>query len=159
MLVVRLPLFMWLTCSFAEGIDYSILDAKNPEDLTEEEKVALLGRPCHGDNSRIMIRIRESKEFKVTSLCRHEMAFADWYIGCRALWTRWCRRRTTRWWSAPAPGWTSSLMPSPFKLVSILQWFEYFIASNLPLFNICACFHLLGEITTKERLFTIYIYM
>merc|ERR1711963_483773 len=48
----------------AEGIDYSILDAKNPEDLTEEEKVALLGRPCHGDNSRIMIRIRESKEFK-----------------------------------------------------------------------------------------------
>merc|ERR1712066_1046045 len=48
----------------AEGIDYSILDAKNPEDLTEEEKVALLGRPCHGDNSRIMVRIRESKEFK-----------------------------------------------------------------------------------------------
>merc|ERR1739846_150121 len=47
-----------------EGIDYSILDAKNPEDLTEEEKVALLGRPCHRDNSRIMIRIRESKEFK-----------------------------------------------------------------------------------------------
>merc|ERR1712198_636939 len=47
-----------------EGIDYSILDAKNPEDLTEEEKVAFLGRPCHGDNSRIMVRIRESKEFK-----------------------------------------------------------------------------------------------
>merc|ERR1712032_1729259 len=47
-----------------EGIDYSILDAKNPEDLTEEEKVALLGRPCHGDNSRIMVRIRESKDFK-----------------------------------------------------------------------------------------------
>merc|ERR1712241_777513 len=47
-----------------EGIDYSILDAKNPEDLTEEEKVALLGRPCHGENSRIMIRIRESKEFQ-----------------------------------------------------------------------------------------------
>merc|ERR1712209_181983 len=41
-----------------------IMYAKNPEDLTEEEKVALLGRPCHGDNSRIMIRIRESKEFK-----------------------------------------------------------------------------------------------
>ena len=55
-----------MTWLFAEGIDYSILDAKNPEDLTEEEKVALLGRPCHGDNSRIMIRIRESKEFKVT---------------------------------------------------------------------------------------------
>merc|ERR1719394_2461478 len=43
-----------------EGIDYSILDAKNPEDLTEEEKVALLGRPCHGDNSRIMIRTTET---------------------------------------------------------------------------------------------------
>merc|ERR1712177_203226 len=47
-----------------EGIDYSILDAKNPEDLTEEEKIALLGRPCLGANSRIQIRIRESKEFK-----------------------------------------------------------------------------------------------
>merc|ERR1712128_25432 len=47
-----------------EGIDYSILDAKNPEDLTEEEKIALLGRPCLGQNTRIQIRIRESKEFK-----------------------------------------------------------------------------------------------
>merc|ERR1711890_118201 len=48
----------------AEGIDYSVLDEKNPEDLTEEEKIALLGRPCLGTNSRIQIRIRESKEFK-----------------------------------------------------------------------------------------------
>merc|ERR1712128_332749 len=47
-----------------EGIDYSILDAKNPKDLTEEEKIALLGRPCLGQNTRIQIRIRESKEFK-----------------------------------------------------------------------------------------------
>merc|ERR1712183_8498 len=47
-----------------EGLDYSILDAKNPEDLTEEEKIALLGRPCHGNNTKIQIRIRESKEFK-----------------------------------------------------------------------------------------------
>jgi solute carrier family 8 (sodium/calcium exchanger) len=47
-----------------EGIDYSILDEKSPEDLTEEEKVALLGRPCLGTNTRIQIRIRESKEFK-----------------------------------------------------------------------------------------------
>merc|ERR1719184_122273 len=30
-----------------EGIDYSVLDEKNPEDLTEEEKIALLGgRQC-----------------------------------------------------------------------------------------------------------------
>merc|ERR1711970_317784 len=47
-----------------EGIDYSILDAKDPEDLTEEEKIALLGRPCLGANTRIQIRIKESKEFK-----------------------------------------------------------------------------------------------
>ena len=48
-----------------EGIDYSILDAKKPEDLTEEEKIALLGRPCLGNNPKLQIRIRESKEFKV----------------------------------------------------------------------------------------------
>ena len=47
-----------------EGIDYSVLDEKDPEDLTEEEKIALLGRPCCGTNTRIQIRIRESKEFK-----------------------------------------------------------------------------------------------
>merc|ERR1712061_736145 len=47
-----------------EGIDYSVLDAKSPEELTEEEKIALLGRPCLGQNTRIQIRIKESKEFK-----------------------------------------------------------------------------------------------
>jgi len=47
-----------------EGVDYSELDAKSPEELTEEEKIALLGRPCLGTNTRIQIRIRESKEFK-----------------------------------------------------------------------------------------------
>merc|ERR1712117_68472 len=47
-----------------EGIDYSILDAKKPEELTEEEKIALLGRPCLGQNTKLQIRIRESKEFK-----------------------------------------------------------------------------------------------
>merc|ERR1712168_1680215 len=47
-----------------EGVGYSELDAKNPEELTEEEKIALLGRPCLGANTRIQIRIRESKEFK-----------------------------------------------------------------------------------------------
>jgi len=47
-----------------EGIDYSVLDAKDPETLTEEEKIALLGRPCLGTNPKIQIRIRESKEFK-----------------------------------------------------------------------------------------------
>merc|ERR1739844_582528 len=46
-----------------EGVDYSELDAKSPEELTEEEKIALLGRPCLGANTRIQIRIKESKEF------------------------------------------------------------------------------------------------
>jgi hypothetical protein len=49
----------------AEGVDYSVLDAKDPEALTEEEKIALLGRPCLGTNTKIQIRIKESKEFKV----------------------------------------------------------------------------------------------
>merc|ERR1711892_667140 len=47
-----------------EGVDYSELDGKTPEELTEEEKIALLGRPCLGANTRIQIRIKESKEFK-----------------------------------------------------------------------------------------------
>merc|ERR1739844_198467 len=47
-----------------EGVDYSELDAKSPEELTEEEKIALLGRPCLGANTKIQIRIKESKEFK-----------------------------------------------------------------------------------------------
>merc|ERR1712045_93370 len=47
-----------------EGVDYSVLDAKKPEDLTEEEKIALLGRPCLGNNPKLQIRIRESREFK-----------------------------------------------------------------------------------------------
>jgi len=47
-----------------EGIDYSVLDAKDPEALTEEEKIALLGRPCLGTNGKVQIRIKESKEFK-----------------------------------------------------------------------------------------------
>jgi len=47
-----------------EGVDYSALDAKDPEELTEEEKVALLGRPCLGTNPKLTIRIRESMEFK-----------------------------------------------------------------------------------------------
>merc|ERR1712223_1649902 len=47
-----------------DGVDYAELDAKKPEDLTEEEKIALLGRPRLGDVTKIQIRIRESKEFK-----------------------------------------------------------------------------------------------
>ena len=49
----------------SEGVDYAVLDAKAPEDLTEEEKTSMLGRPRLGDVTKIQIRIRESKEFKV----------------------------------------------------------------------------------------------
>merc|ERR1719322_1967663 len=47
-----------------EGVNYAEIDAKDPETLTEEEKIALLGRPRLGDVTKISIRIRESKEFK-----------------------------------------------------------------------------------------------
>merc|ERR1740128_258736 len=44
----------------AEGIDYSVLDAKDPESLTEEEKIALLGRPCLGSNAKMMQKANAS---------------------------------------------------------------------------------------------------
>merc|ERR1711936_627086 len=47
-----------------EGVNYAEIDAKDPETLSEEEKIALLGRPRLGDITKISIRIRESKEFK-----------------------------------------------------------------------------------------------
>ncbi|XP_015109172.1 sodium/calcium exchanger 3 [Diachasma alloeum] len=41
-------------------------ELKAPEDRTDEEKMALLGRPRLGDVSTAQIRIKESKEFKNT---------------------------------------------------------------------------------------------
>ncbi|XP_011699397.1 PREDICTED: sodium/calcium exchanger 2 isoform X1 [Wasmannia auropunctata] len=41
-------------------------EMKQPEERTEEEKMALLGRPRLGEVSRAQIRIKESKEFKNT---------------------------------------------------------------------------------------------
>ncbi|KAL7301449.1 hypothetical protein TKK_0005889 [Trichogramma kaykai] len=41
-------------------------EMKAPEDRTEEEKMALLGRPKLGEIFRAQIRIKESKEFKNT---------------------------------------------------------------------------------------------
>ena len=55
-----------LSIYFAEGVNYEEIDAKDPDTLTEVEKVALLGRPCLGDITKIQIRIRENKEFKVS---------------------------------------------------------------------------------------------
>lgn len=43
-------------------------EAKAPEDLTEADKMALLGRPKAGDVIRAQLRIKESKEFKVRKL-------------------------------------------------------------------------------------------
>lgn len=40
-------------------------ESKAPEDLTERDKIALLGRPRIGDINRAQLRIKESKEFKV----------------------------------------------------------------------------------------------
>merc|ERR1719192_2831584 len=42
-----------------EGVNYAEIDAKDPETLTEEEKIALLGRPKLGDITKISIRIRD----------------------------------------------------------------------------------------------------
>uniref|UniRef100_A0A1A9WFR9 Uncharacterized protein n=1 Tax=Glossina brevipalpis TaxID=37001 RepID=A0A1A9WFR9_9MUSC len=39
-------------------------EQKSPEDLTEEDKMALLGRPKAGETARAVLRIIESKEFK-----------------------------------------------------------------------------------------------
>lgn len=40
-------------------------EAKAPEELTERDKMALMGRPKIGDITRAQLRIKESKEFKV----------------------------------------------------------------------------------------------
>lgn len=40
-------------------------EAKAPEDLTDKDKMALMGRPKIGDITRAQLRIKESKEFKV----------------------------------------------------------------------------------------------
>ncbi|CAM1325414.1 SLC8A3 (predicted) [Pycnogonum litorale] len=42
------------------------VDVANNHDLTEQEKIALLGRPRLGDISKCHIRVKESKEFKST---------------------------------------------------------------------------------------------
>lgn len=42
-------------------------ESKKPEDLTEEDKMALLGRPRCGESVKAQLRIKESKEFKVRS--------------------------------------------------------------------------------------------
>jgi len=64
-----------------EGTDFAELDAKDPAELTEEEKIALLGRPCLGETPRIQIRIRESKEFKSSVDKMMQRANASMLVG------------------------------------------------------------------------------
>lgn len=51
-------------------------EAKAPEDLTEQDKMALLGRPKAGDITRAQLRIKESKEFKVSFYIEHRRNIA-----------------------------------------------------------------------------------
>merc|ERR1719512_616817 len=53
----------------------------DPSELTEEEKIALLGRPCLGETPRIQIRIRESKEFKSSVDKMMQRANASMLVG------------------------------------------------------------------------------
>lgn len=46
-------------------------EAKAPEDLTEDDKMVLLGRPKNGDIIRAQLRVKESKEFKVSKIKFH----------------------------------------------------------------------------------------
>lgn len=46
-------------------------EKKRPEDRTDREKIALLGKPRLGDITRAQIRIKESKEFKVSYFNAH----------------------------------------------------------------------------------------
>merc|ERR1712242_43605 len=64
-----------------EGVNYAEIDAKDPEALTEEEKIALLGRPRLGDVTKIQIRIRESKEFKSSVDRRMQRGNASLMVG------------------------------------------------------------------------------
>lgn len=40
-------------------------EGKDPRELTEEDKMALLGKPKSGEITRAQLRVKESKEFKV----------------------------------------------------------------------------------------------
>lgn len=52
-------------------------EAKAPEELTDRDKMALMGRPKIGDITRAQLRIKESKEFKVIYFVFHFVCFAD----------------------------------------------------------------------------------
>ncbi|KAG5306650.1 NAC2 protein, partial [Acromyrmex insinuator] len=55
-----------INCHSTEAGIAAAAELKQPEERTEEEKMALLGRPRLGEVFRAQIRIKESKEFKNT---------------------------------------------------------------------------------------------
>lgn len=63
-------LFLSKTVSIDDEVASLAAEAekKRPEDRTEQEKVAILGKPRLGDIIEAQIRIKESKEFKVSSI-------------------------------------------------------------------------------------------
>lgn len=63
MKINALPICLYKDDELANAITEA--EAKAPEDLTEKDKMALLGRPKIGDITRAQLRIKESKEFKV----------------------------------------------------------------------------------------------
>jgi len=79
-----------------EGVDYSVLDAKDPETLTEEEKIALLGRPCLGTNTKIQIRIRESMEFKNSVDKMMKKANQSMMVGTSSWWEQFTEAFTVQ---------------------------------------------------------------
>jgi len=54
---------------------------KNLNDLSEEEKIALLGKPKLGESTRAQVRIKESKEFKNTVDKLVQRANASFVVG------------------------------------------------------------------------------
>lgn len=46
-------------------VDETSNDAKETDELTKYDELAVLGRPKLGDNTKACLKIKESKEFKV----------------------------------------------------------------------------------------------
>lgn len=61
----------WVLCHTDEAGRAAEAEQKKADDLTEDDKIALLGKPKLGDVIRAQIRIKESKEFKVSLYLNH----------------------------------------------------------------------------------------
>lgn len=55
------------------------LPEKTEEELSEDEKIALLGKPRLGEVCKAQIRIKESREFKVSALFSYKKCY---YFQC-----------------------------------------------------------------------------